>query len=182
MPTPPKTADILRMETKSHRTKKELAERKRAEEELLTGKLMKEMSEVKENEAAHKEFVRLKRLLKSIGKDDDLYGAVINRYCVLRAECQDFEIKREQMSGQMAALEADRDKFMENDDMSGYYKLQTVMQKNLIALDRQIQAKRKMLMDIEKENIMTIASSLRTIPKKPEKKRNALREALEGGG
>ena len=52
------------------------------------------------------------------------------------------------------------------------------MQKNLISLDKQIQAKRKMLMDIEKENIMTIASSLRSIPKKAEKKKNLLLEAL----
>ena len=35
-------------------------------------------------------------------------------------------------------------------------------------LDKQLQPKRKMLLDIEKENIMTIASALRVIPKKPE--------------
>lgn len=57
----------------------------------------------------------------------------------------------------------------------------TPLAKNLIALDKQIQAKRKMLLDIEKENIMTIASSLRSVPKKTEKKRNPLMEALEGG-
>lgn len=181
MPTPPKTADIIQMEGKSHRTKTEIAERKRAEEKLLTGKVMKETPEVRASEIAHKEFTRLKRLLKSIGKDDDLYGAVINRYCILQAECLEFEQKRELMYQQMAELEMDRSKFLESNEISSYYKLQTGMQKNLISLDRQVQAKRKMLMDIEKENIMTIASSLRTIPKKPEKKRNALREALEGG-
>jgi len=52
------------------------------------------------------------------------------------------------------------------------------MQKNLISLDRQVQAKRKMLLDMEKENIMTIASSLRSIPKKQENKKNAMLEAL----
>ena len=120
-------------------------------------------------------------MIKEGGKDDDLYGAVINRYCILQAECLEFEQKRELMYQQMAELEMDRSKFLESNEISSYYKLQTGMQKNLISLDRQVQAKRKMLMDIEKENIMTIASSLRTIPKKPEKKRNALREALEGG-
>ena len=99
----------------------------------------------------------------------------------MQAECLEFEQKRELMYQQMAELEMDRFKFLESNEISSYYKLQTGMQKNLISLDRQVQAKRKMLMDIEKENIMTIASSLRTIPKKPEKKRNALREALEGG-
>ena len=68
--------------------------------------------------------------------------------------------------GEMAAREA--------------YNIELSMQKNIVALDRQVQAKRKMLADIEKENIMTIASALRTIPKKQEKKTNALMEALSG--
>ena len=55
------------------------------------------------------------------------------------------------------------------------------MQKNMIALDKQVQTKRKMLLDIEKENIMTIASSLRSVPKKTDKKKNPLMEALAGG-
>ena len=37
------------------------------------------------------------------------------------------------------------------------------------AIDKQIQSKRKMLLDIEKENVMTIASALRSIPKKEDK-------------
>ncbi|MDE5741974.1 MAG: hypothetical protein K2H90_05950, partial [Oscillospiraceae bacterium] len=42
------------------------------------------------------------------------------------------------------------------------------MESNLLALDKRIQDKRKMLLDIEKENIMTIAAQLRSIPKKVE--------------
>lgn len=48
------------------------------------------------------------------------------------------------------------------------------------SMDRQIQAKRRMLAEIEKENVMTIAASLRSVPKKPEKKTNPLKEALGG--
>ena len=55
------------------------------------------------------------------------------------------------------------------------------MQKNLISLDKQVQTKRKMLLDIEKENIMTIASALRSVPKKTEKKENPLLAALNNG-
>ena len=58
------------------------------------------------------------------------------------------------------------------------YSIEASMQKNLVSLDRQVQSKRKMLSDIEKENIMTIAASLRSVPKKPEKKVNPLKEAL----
>ena len=60
------------------------------------------------------------------------------------------------------------------------YNLELGMQKNLVSLDKQVQAKRKMLLDIEKENIMTIASALRSVPKKTEKKDNPLLAALNG--
>lgn len=72
MPTPAKPAKILEMEKRSHRTKKEIAQRKNAEAALLTGVVLKEKREVKNNQIAHKEFQRLRKLLKSIDKDDDL--------------------------------------------------------------------------------------------------------------
>ena len=181
MPTPPKPTNVILLEGKSHRTKKELAERKRAEAQLLTGKVLKEAAEVKENEKAHKEFQRIRKLLKSIEKDDDLYGATINRHCLLMAECSDFQDKREMMYRQMQDLQESKEKFERNEDLTTYYMLQSTMQKNMIALDRQVQTKRKMLLDIEKENIMTIASSLRSVPKKTDKKKNPLMEALAGG-
>ena len=181
MPTPPKPTNVILLEGKSHRTKKELAERKRAEAQLLTGKVLKEAAEVKENEKAHKEFQRIRKLLKSIEKDDDLYGATINRYCLLMAECSDFQDKRETMYRQMQDLQESKEEFERNEDLKTYYMLQSTMQKNMIALDRQVQTKRKMLLDIEKENIMTIASSLRSVPKKTDKKKNPLMEALTGG-
>ena len=65
--------------------------------------------------------------------------------------------------------------------MKEYYNLELGMQKNLVSLDKQVQAKRKMLLDIEKENIMTIASALRSVPKKTEKKENPLLAALNNG-
>jgi hypothetical protein len=45
------------------------------------------------------------------------------------------------------------------------------MQKNIVGLDKQIMSKRNMMLAIEKENLMTIASALRSIPKKVEKKK-----------
>lgn len=182
MPTPSKPANVIQLEKKSHRTKRELAERSRAEADLLTGKILQESAEVRAVPRAHKEFLRIKKLLKSIEKDDDLYGAAINRYCLLQAECIDFEEKREQMYEQMERLEESRERFEDKDDLKTYFYLQMNMQKNLIALDKQVQTKRKMLLDIEKENVMTIASSLRSVPKKTEKRRNPLLEALADGG
>lgn len=176
MPTPPKPSNVIKIEGKSHRTKKELRERQQAEESLLTGEKLKEAKEIKENPLAHKEFLRLKKLLKSIEKDDDLYGKIINRYCLLLAECIEFEEKRERVYERMNELEEHYDDF----EYPDYLRMQIDLSKQLISYDKQIQAKRKMLFDIEKENIMTIASSLRSIPKKADKKTNAVKEALSG--
>lgn len=181
MPTPAKPANVIRLEGKSHRTKRELVERERTEAQLLTGKVIKEQKEVRENELAHREFQRIRKLLKNIDKDDDLYGATINRYCLLTAECIEFQEKRERFYKQIEELEENRESFAETGELGEYYKLQMNMQKNILALDKQVQVKRKMLLDIEKENIMTIASSLRSVPKKTEKKKNPLLEALAGG-
>lgn len=176
MPTPPKPADVIMLEGKSHRTKKELRQRKKAEEDLLTGNRLRETKEVKENELAHKEFLRIRKLLEEIGKNDDLYSGVINRYCLLSAECKEFEEKRESIFRRGQELE-ERSGEMEFTD---YLHMQNDLSKMLLSYDRQVQAKRKMMFDIEKENIMTIASALRSIPKKQETKKNALREALGG--
>lgn len=176
MARPAKPASVIKLEGKSHRTKKELRTREQAENSLLSGIKLKESEEVKNNPKAHQEFLRVKKLLAGIDKSDDLYGSVINRYCLTLAECSEFEEKRERTQELMDKLE------MRSDEMefTEFLKLQDGLAKQLISYDKQIQAKRKMLFDIEKENVMTIASALRSIPKTPEKKNNALKEALSG--
>lgn len=179
MPTPSKPVKILKLEKKSHRTKRELVNREKAEASLLTGTVLRETKEVKANEVAHREFLRVKKLLRTIEKDDDLYGAVINRYCLLHAECIGLTEQKENLQRQTKELEASKEDFA--DDIKAYFSMLTSMQKNSLSLDSQLQAKRKMLMDIEKENIMTIAASLRSIPKHREKEKNPLMEALADG-
>lgn len=181
MPTPPKPAKVLQMEKKSHRTKKEIAARKKAEAELLTGKKIKEMPEVMENEIAHKEFTRVKKLLEAIEKNDDLYGSIINRYCMLKAESEMFAKARDRAYNTLAEIQENRAELIRNSSLKDVINMEIDLQKTITSTDRQIQAKRKMMMDIEKENVMTIASSLRSIPKKAEKKSNPLKEALSNG-
>lgn len=166
MPTPPKPHIVLINEGKSHRTKAELKQREEAEKALVTGEKLKERKEVKENPIAHKEFRRISKLLKNIEKNDALYEPIINRYCQLQAECKDFEEKREQVFKSMLDLESSKEDFEKNDDIKSYYKMILDMQKNMVNIDKQVQSKRIMLLNIEKENIMTIASALRSIPKK----------------
>ena len=166
MPTPTKPANVIR---------------ENAEKKLLTGEKLKERNEVKSNPVAHKEFLRIKKLLEKIEKNDDLYSSVINRYCQLYAECKDFEEKREAIYKQLLDLQENYQKMIDEEEMTikEYYNLELGMQKNLISLDKQVQTKRKML--LEKENIMTIASALRSVPKKTEKKENPLLAALNNG-
>ncbi|MFR4564246.1 MAG: hypothetical protein ACLT5O_06865, partial [Anaerotignum sp.] len=82
----------------------------------------------------------------------------------------------------LCSLDEEKEELIDNRmSVSAFYKLKNQMQKNIIDLDKQVQAKRKMLMDIEKENIMTIASALRNVPKKEETPTNPLLEVLKGG-
>ena len=162
-----------------HRTKEEKKVREKAEKSLITGVALKEWPEVKNNPVAHKEFTRVKKVLKAIDKDDALHEGVINRYCLLKAECSEFEEKRETFYQSKAELQEDYRSGKADDEENGgltpsqYYKLLADMQKSIINLDKQIMAKRKMMLDIEKENIMTIQSALRSIPKKPEEKKKS---------
>ena len=48
------------------------------------------------------------------------------------------------------------------------------MQKSILDADNRVQAKRKMMFDIEKECAMTVASALRSVPKTPAAKENPL--------
>ena len=175
MPTRPKASAVLASEKKSHRTQAELKQRKEAEKELSTGVAIAERSEVKNNPIAHAEFLRVNALLKHIGKNDAIYEPVINRYCTLQAECVDFEKKREKFNDNLDAL-------MDSDTQDDTkYRLEAQMQKTIIDVDKQIQVKRKMLFDIERENCMTISAALRSIPKTTSNTKNLLLEALADG-
>lgn len=180
MPTPAKPVSVLEAEGKSHRTKAELEKRKEGEKALATGSSLKERPEVKSNEVAHKEFLRLNKLLKTIEKNDAIYEAVINRYCILHAECHEFEQRRSSFLHSIDELEADKDELIKSEQMSlsAYYKMKNNLQSAVISLDKQIQAKRKMMFDIERENIMTISAALRSIPKKVDVNENPLAKVL----
>ena len=189
MPTPPKPFSVLTIEKKSHRTKAELKQRQQAEEALLTGVALKERPEVKNNPIAHKEFKRVNALLKAIGKNDAIYEPIINRYCLMMAECIELQEKRERCYQVIIKLDEAFDKEFDNTPeeeraklIRSYSKSYNESLKLMLSCDSAIQSKRKMLLDIEKENIMTIAAALRSIPKKVDKEENPLLKALRSDG
>jgi phage terminase small subunit len=162
---PPKSHLQLVAEKKSHRTKAELETREKAEKALMTGSSLQEWPDIKAKAVAHREFNRLKNLLAAIGQDDALHEAVINRYCLLLAECKDFENLKIQFAKDIKEL-GKRLKSRDLDYLE-YIDRKGSLQDRLMACDRKIMDKRKMLLQIEKENLLTIASALRAIPKKP---------------
>ncbi len=193
MPTPTKPFKVLSTEKKSHRTKAELKKREEGEQSLSTDIKLKERKEIKQNKIAHKEFKRIEKLLKNIDKNDAIYEAVINRYCLLQAECYDLEERREECYKLIFELREEQNELIKElkdredcttneliDYKLEYAKSIAKMMSSMLAIDKQISSKRKMLLDIEKENVMTIASALRSIPKKQEKEDNPLLKVLRG--
>lgn len=189
MPTPTKPFKVIETEKKSHRTKAELKMREEGEKSLSTEIKMKERKEVRQNNVAHKEFKRIQKLLENIDKDDAIYETVINRYCLLQAECHNLEERREEFYKLIFELKEESTKIVEglegSEDVSTYKleyaKAIAKMMSSMLAIDKQITSKRKMLLDIEKENVMTIASALRCIPKKENKDAdNPLLKVLRG--
>lgn len=181
MPPPTKPVSVLRSEKKSHRTKAELEQREQAEKALSTGVALRERPGVRRNPVAHKEFMRINKLLKKIQKNDAIYEAIINRYCLLQAECMDMETRRDEIYEQAQRLENKLDELGDETDIKQFRQAAQAISGiygTMIALDKQIQTKRKMLLDIEKENIMTIAAALRSIPKKVEDEENPLLKVL----
>lgn len=175
MARPSKATGVLKEEKRSHRTKAEIKAREEGEEALTSGAKLKERAEVKANEIAHREFLRVNKLLTKINKNDALYEPIINRYCMLHAECADFEEKRSVFSENLNDLIANKDM-----EPNTKYRLEVEMQKSILSVDKQIQAKRRMMFDIEKECAMTISSAMRSIPKAPAIKKNPLEEVLMG--
>lgn len=156
MGRPAKPASVLRQEGKSHRTKAELEQRENGEQKLLTGMSMKEEAAVKRNPVSHREFIRIRKLLKTIGKDDALYQNAVNRYAKLVAETGELEMMREEI-------------------------MQEKNLENINRIERMLLQKRKALLELEKESCMTVAASLRAIPKKvmDDTEDDPIRELLE---
>ena len=164
-------------QAKGHRTKAEKKIREDGEKSIVSGKALIEFDEVKNSEVAHKEFKRIKKLLKTIDKDDAIFSAVVNRYCKIREEITELEGFRAKATENMSELER---REQENEiEFETYLERADYLSKTIAAYDRQIATKRKMCFDIEREMCMTVASGIRNIPKKPDdEKKNPLFAAL----
>ena len=172
MARPSKSAAVLAEEKKSHRTKAEMSRRSEAECAALTGVKMRERPGVAENPVSHAEFLRVRGLMSRVQKNDALYESVMNDYCEYMADIARYREMRtdiETTLNEMNAVEM---------DPGDRYRLKSQMYGKIMDCDKQIQTYQKKRFDIEKENGFTLASSMRSIPKQPEKKGNPLLEVL----
>lgn len=178
MGRPSKPAELLKSEGKSHRTKQELAFRKQQEEATLTGKKLEEPRAVKDLKIAHATFLKTRRLLDAINKNDELYSAATCRYCTNTQKLADAEESIQVLKTELEELRESRSSYVENKAIPDYYRMLTKLEDTITRKEQLAAGIRKELTDFEKENCMTIASSLRSIAKQPEKKANQLLEAL----
>ena len=166
-------------------TKKELEVREKAEAALSSGKAITERAEVKNNAVAHEEFLRVRAELRKIHKNDALYTAVVNRYCLLYSECIEYENLKNKELEQLETLREDFKEIKFSSAKARYTALIELtktaekLHRQILSYDSAIMSKRKMMFDIEKENVMTVSSALRSIPKAPDEKENKLLAALQ---
>ena len=165
MARPPKPANVIRLEGVSHRTKAELEMREKGEKALLTGVKMREAADVKADPFAHAIWKRTYANLKAIDKNDALYEQVINRYCRLASEENNSSRELARVERMAELLEQ---QFAEGAiDADDYFGRMLKCMEQKATIRGMLMRQRRMLMDIEKENIMTIAAALRVVPKAP---------------
>lgn len=158
---------------KKNLTSAEQAERRAAEQAALSGMKIRKSAEVKADKEATKEFNRVIKLLNAVGKNDAMYEAVINDYCMYKSDIVRYR-------NYLVDAEKDLAAVYEIDDMepSERYQLKNKIRSEIQAHDKQINALQRKRFEIEKETGFTVSSALRNIPKKPAVKKNPLAEAL----
>lgn len=157
---PSKTASIIKMEGKSHRTKAELATREKGEAAALTGYPIAETDDVANDKIAHAAFQRVTMILSQMGKNDEAHGESVRRYCVVKSLLAD-------TMEQMHKLKAKR-----SDDYNAD------LEKAIETKETRATNYRKELLELERETGLTLASSLRMVPKQPDKMENPFKEAM----
>lgn len=133
--------------TAKHLTKAEIETRKNGEAALRTERMLKMSDEVRNDPIAKKYFDRLVDTYNDIDMNEAFFENCINRYCLLLSE-------NDKLSALIRRL------FDSNisDDMV----------KQITSLESRVGKIRDQLLSIEKENLLTVNSKLRAVPKKPE--------------
>ena len=173
---------------------------------LLSGLKCFERASVKANPVADKEYRRIIKLMRAIGKDDALYAPEYNRYAELFAEEEFYKSEISALQAELVSLRAlTVNAAAAADKISAEIETGNVCEelvsllvqllekiddlhndrgklfKQLSDLDLKVKQKREAMLALEKENCMTVSAALRTIPKEVQKpEEDALLAALRG--
>lgn len=158
MPTPSIPLHLV----KGHINKVDREARIKGEKALVTGVEMHLWSETKLNKVAAKHYTRLKELFGKIGKDDALVENTLNRYCMLLAEESEFEAENMRLHRLSETLDDKQGEMEFTDYITHAINITKAIQANA----KQMLSVRRLLLAIERENLMTIAAQMRSIPKK----------------
>ena len=175
---PSKPVAVIEAEGKSHRTKAELECRKAAEDAMLSHEPLFERAEVQRNTLAHAEFERVAKLMDAIGKNDALYSSGLNTYCLLYAEIAELEEEKGYVQRLIDDISGAIKKINDADALVQLSKTVDKLLAKKISIGTTIDQKRRLMLAIDKENVMTVSAALRSIPKTPEKEVNPILAAL----
>lgn len=135
---------------KKNLTKNEIKQREEAEIANLSGIPIRIFTEVKKDKIAKIEFERVVAIMSAVNKNDALYEAVINDYCLAKSDIERYMKYR---------LNAEKDlkTLIKNNDMCFVEKLEfkDKLYKNIASYDKQIQSYQKKRFDIEKKDTLT---------------------------
>ena len=178
MGRPSKPVAVIEAEGKSHRTKAELECRKAAEDAVLSHEPLFERVEVRRNKLAHAEFKRVAKLMDAIGKNDALYSSGLNTYCLLYAEIAELEEEKNRIRAMIDKLSEKTEAVCDAEELVQAMKVIEKMLGKVLSVGTTIDQKRRLMLAIDKENVMTVSAALRSIPKTPEKEVNPILAAL----
>lgn len=167
---PSKPVQLLKLEGKSHRTKKELEHREKAEKSLYTGIKFRESPVVKADPVAHREFLRLKKLYKHIEYIDGLDEQIINRYCMLISQEQS-------LSNTMNRMWVDIEEVETIEERAEIYR-------SISGVTDKTMKTREMLLKLEDRMFLNPTSRIKSIPKQPEEenKESAMAQFMKRRG
>jgi phage terminase small subunit len=170
MARPSKPVQLLKLEGKSHRTNKELEYREKVEESLYSGETFKESFAVKSDPIAHKEFIRLTRLYSKIQYIDGLDEQIINRYCMLISQEDNFQ----------KLICKTSEKIIDCDN----FEQRLELYKFINNVTTKLNQTRDALLKLEDRLFLNPTSRVRAIPKTPpeEKKKSKMEEFLSRRG
>ena len=173
-----KSLDVMLAEGKKpHRSNKELQERAKNEKAAYTGITIKEHPEVKSSEVAHKEYLKIIKILNAVNKNDASFENIVNRYCEIVSEIDDLRNSKESIKKSLSVIESKINDGDEN--VSKLFSSQTNLTKTLMSIDGKIDNKRKILFDYEKQLGFTIDSASKIVNTKTEEEVDPLLAALQ---